>query len=110
VAGLARRVNDSPQLQTAFLRHVETKQQQPNAPPVTKAALDRRVPTRWNSDFTCLQAHVTLRFYVASFVKDPDYGLEEYALTAEQWKLARHLTDVLVVCLHSCEVSCRQQP
>ena len=33
-------------------------------------------------------------------MKDPDYGLEEYNLTSEQWKLAASLTDVLVVCTY----------
>lgn len=64
---------------------------------MAKKTLDRRVATRWNSDYLCLKAHVTLRFYVTSFVKDPDYGLAEYDLSSEQWKLAMHLTDVLVV-------------
>ncbi|KAJ7723017.1 hypothetical protein DFH07DRAFT_932289 [Mycena maculata] len=87
VAGLARRVHDSPTLQEKFEKLVEANSGQ-------KAALDRRVPTRWNSDLVCLASHVHFDRPVKQLTQD---NPEEYALTPEQWRLAKQLVEALQV-------------
>ncbi|KAF5345254.1 hypothetical protein D9756_011425 [Leucocoprinus leucothites] len=57
VAGLARRINESPKLHEQFedlvISHPDHGGQ--------KRALPRRVPTCWNSDQACLRAHIDFR-------------------------------------------------
>ncbi|KAF8151169.1 hypothetical protein K438DRAFT_1623955, partial [Mycena galopus ATCC 62051] len=89
VAGLARRVHDSGTLQDKFEKLVAA-----NSSHGQKVALDRRVPTRWNSDLACLAAHVAFETPVKQLTSD---GLSEYALTPEQWKLAKQLCEVLII-------------
>ncbi|KAJ7019651.1 hypothetical protein C8F04DRAFT_975384 [Mycena alexandri] len=90
VAGLARRVHDSPTLQEKFEKLVEANAAESGQ----KVALDRRVPTRWNSDLACLASHVHFERPVKQLTQD---NLEEYALTAAQWKLAKELCQALQV-------------
>lgn len=99
VAGLARRVHDASNLQEKFEKLVELSQsQQENKENGSqKRALDRRVPTRWNSDFKCLEAHVQFEGPVQQLTSDPSNKLKLYALTDDQWKLAKDLQDVLEV-------------
>jgi hypothetical protein len=59
----------------------------------SKKHLDRRVPTRWNSDFACLAAHVYFEEPVRALTTDPKLGA--FALTEAQWTLAKDLVDVL---------------
>lgn len=92
VAGLARRVHDSGTLQGKFDKYVEASEMQGH-----KTALDRRVPTRWNSDFACLAAHVYFEQPVKLLTSDERLDLKEYALTPDQWALAKELVDVLEV-------------
>ncbi|KAJ6555813.1 hypothetical protein B0H19DRAFT_862980, partial [Mycena capillaripes] len=89
VAGLARRVHDSATLQSKFEKLVAA-----NMDAGQKVALDRRVPTRWNSDLACLAAHVQFEIPVKQLTSD---GLEEYALTPAQWELAKQLCEVLEI-------------
>lgn len=65
-----------------------------------KDTLDRRVPTRWNSDFACLSAHALFRVPVSQLTSDPANNLTEYKLTDDQWVLVTQLldADVLQVC------------
>jgi hypothetical protein len=56
------------------------------------------VPTRWNSDYQCLAAHVHFEKVVRMLTADP--LLASYALTGEQWELAHKLLEVLEVKLH----------
>ena len=70
-----------------------------------ETALDRRVPTRWNSDhdFICLQAQaLTPRSDFMSQVSlTTGLPLPEYDLTSQQWKLADNdLTDALVALMY----------
>ncbi|KAJ6600177.1 hypothetical protein B0H10DRAFT_1824761, partial [Mycena sp. CBHHK59/15] len=90
VAGLARRVHDSATLQGKFEKLVEAN----SAGSGQKIALDRRVPTGWNSDLACLAAHVQFERPVKQLTQD---NLEEYAPTPEQWALAKQLCQALVV-------------
>ena len=89
VAGLARRVHDSSLLQETFEKIVAS------TPALVgpKMMLDRRVPTRWNSDFVCLQAHVHFKTAVRMLTTDSE--LSAYALSSKQWELAKQLVEVL---------------
>jgi len=59
-------------------------------------ALVRRVVTRWNMDFDCLQSHITLKYAVnALIILDP--SLKKYQLDGEQWELAHALANQLQV-------------
>ena len=87
VAGLARRLHDSSTLQSKFARLITSGQ-------IT--SLVRRVTTRWNTDFDCLQSHIALeREIVALIAMEP--SLKKYLLTQEQWELARVLAKQLEV-------------
>ncbi|KAJ6547933.1 hypothetical protein DFH09DRAFT_926647 [Mycena vulgaris] len=88
-ASLARRVHDAPTLQDKFEKLVAA-----NDSSGQKVSLDRRVPTRWNSDLACLAAHVLFKTPVKQLASD---GLSEYALTPAQWKLAKQLESVLEI-------------
>ncbi|KAJ6619310.1 hypothetical protein B0H10DRAFT_1793912 [Mycena sp. CBHHK59/15] len=93
VAGLARRVHDSGTLPGIFENLVKANKMTANGQKVT---LDRRVPTRWNSDLTCLAAHVHFETPVKQLTST-ETGLSQYALTAEQWKLTKELKEVLEI-------------
>jgi hypothetical protein len=88
---LARRVHDSSPFQEKFDKIVASIPDLVSS----KTTLDRRVPTRWNSDFTCLRAHVQFRTAVRMLTTDSE--LSAYALSEEQWKLAQQLIDILIV-------------
>src|SRR5882762_943979 len=92
VAGLARRVHDSPTLQDKFDRLVIASDLTGQ-----KSALTRRVPTRWNSDFACLSSHVYFESPVKALTGDERNGLKDYELSKEQWALAKEVEGVLEV-------------
>lgn len=88
VAGLARRVHDSSTLQAKFEVLVGADSQM--------KALIRRVVTCWNTDFDCLQSHITLKHAVNMLIiVDP--SLKKYQLDEKQWELAHALADQLQV-------------
>ncbi|KAJ7441166.1 hypothetical protein B0H11DRAFT_2204860 [Mycena galericulata] len=58
VVGLARRVHDSATLQDKFEKLLKANDDDDYG---KKVALDRRVPTRWSSDLTCLAAHILFK-------------------------------------------------
>ncbi|KAI0041493.1 hypothetical protein FA95DRAFT_1641654, partial [Auriscalpium vulgare] len=91
VAGLARRLHDSPTMQEKFDRLVDAQRGAHDQ----KRRLDRRVPTRWNSDYACLAAHVQFKSEVRQLTTED--GLADYALTPEQWSLAEKLKEVLEI-------------
>ncbi|KAG2363135.1 hypothetical protein BDR07DRAFT_1283122, partial [Suillus spraguei] len=92
IAGLARKLHDNPTLQERFERTVIFNRGKDGA---HKRHLDRRVATRWNSDFACLCAHLFFKDEVKIFMSASDNDLSDYVLTAAQWKLAEHLVPVL---------------
>jgi hypothetical protein len=59
--------------------------------------LARRVPTRWNSDFDCLKAHIHFKSIVQSLTGVAANKLQAYRLTDSQWRLAEDLTLILEV-------------
>jgi hypothetical protein len=91
VAGLARKLHDNTSLQEVFEKTVIYLRGEDTH----KRRLDRRVPTRWNSDFACLSAHLDFKDEVKLFTDQNK--LPDYALTAAQWKLTEHLVPVLEV-------------
>lgn len=101
VAGLARRLHDSSTLQEKFEKLVLMERGE-LASADQKVRLDRRVPTRWNSDLACLAAHLHFEREVR-LITTSAYGLEDFALSEMQWKLAKDLVGVLdvYIFLHS---------
>jgi hypothetical protein len=65
--------------------------------PSQKKTLDQRVLTRWNSDFACLKTHMSFEKEIRLFTSQEANGLQIYALTTMQWKLAKQLIPVLEV-------------
>ena len=59
-------------------------------------SLPWRVPTRWNSDLTCLSAHIGFETPVRQLTSS-DPSLKKYALSEAQWKLAKQLAEVLEI-------------
>ncbi|KIK90921.1 hypothetical protein PAXRUDRAFT_95593, partial [Paxillus rubicundulus Ve08.2h10] len=58
-----------------------------------KEALDWQVPTQWNSDLACLDAHLYFRVMVQQLTGVSE--LKAFRLTEDQWPLATVLADVL---------------
>ncbi|KAF9043281.1 hypothetical protein BJ165DRAFT_1348251 [Panaeolus papilionaceus] len=98
VAGFARRIHDSTTLNTQFLELVSNSKD----PKVqsNKRALDRCVPTCWNSDFDCLSAHVHFKSVIQSMTGVSANKLQRYRLTEVQWQLADDINEVLVLFKH----------
>lgn len=63
-----------------------------------KRTLDRRVPTRWNSDLACLDAHVHFKDIIQQLTGVAANKLQAYQLSPDQWHLAEDLADILIVC------------
>ena len=59
--------------------------------------LTQHVPTRWNSDFDCLKAHIHFKRIVQSHTGMAANKLRAYLLTDSQWRLAEDLTLILEV-------------
>ncbi|TEB22246.1 hypothetical protein FA13DRAFT_1921081 [Coprinellus micaceus] len=91
VAGLARRIHDSGDLKERFDNLVSGDSTLDGS----KRTLDRRVPTRWNSDHACLQAHQYFRTQVEQMTGLTGTKLRAYALSERQWKIADDLVDAL---------------
>lgn len=93
VAGLARRVHDTSTLKEKFDTLVSNDKDLPG----DKTALDRRVPTRWNSDLTCLDAHLYFKSPIEQLTGAAVNKLQAYRLSDDQWDLAQTLSDILQV-------------
>lgn len=96
VAGLAKKVHDSGTISDSFNSLVDAAK---GAGQIEsdKTALDRRCPTRWNSDLACLDAHNILRPAVEQLTATSALKLSAFKLTDEQWSLSDEVTDVLSV-------------
>jgi hypothetical protein len=94
VAGLARRVHDNSTLKEKFDTLVSNDK---DLLPGDKTVLDRRVPTRWNSDLTCLDAHLYFRSPVKQLTGAAINKLQAYRLSDEQWNLAETLSAILEI-------------
>ncbi|KAF5325785.1 hypothetical protein D9611_000913 [Ephemerocybe angulata] len=93
VSGLARRVHDSGELSERFDKLVDSDPLLDGA----KRTLDRRVPTRWNSDKDCLGAHQYFRRQVEQLTGLSETKLRPYRLTESQWKIADDLVEALAI-------------
>jgi hypothetical protein len=93
VSGLARRVHDNSTLKEKF----DTLVQNDNDLTGDKTALDRRVPTRWNADLTCLNAHLHFKSPIEQLTGAAINKLKAYRLSDEQWDLATTLSAILEV-------------
>ncbi|KAK1223122.1 hypothetical protein PQX77_014009 [Marasmius sp. AFHP31] len=60
-----------------------------------KCALSRRVPTRWNSDYYCLDDHIHFCEAVTSLTNQTSLKLGSYQLSDNQWNLAIQLKVIL---------------
>ncbi|KAJ6507332.1 hypothetical protein C8R47DRAFT_1037152 [Mycena vitilis] len=94
VAGLAKKVHDSGTIAERFNALVDNAKASGSLK-TDKSALDRRCPTRWNCDFTCLEAHTILRGPVEQLTATSELKLSSFRLTDAQWKLSEEVTDVL---------------
>jgi hypothetical protein len=59
--------------------------------------IPRDVATRWNSTFDMLDFALEYQKAIKSMVSDPDHGLSQYAMSAQEWKIIAQLRDVLKV-------------
>jgi hypothetical protein len=98
VSGLARHVHDNATLKEKFDTLVSHDKDLPG----DKTALDRRVPTRWNSDLTCLDAHLYFKSPVEQLTGAAINKLQAYRLSEEQWNLADTLSAILQVAIQFC--------
>ena len=96
VAGLARRVHDASALKEKFDTLVTNNKDLPG----DKTMLDRRVPTRWNSDLACLDAHLYFRSPIEQLTGAAVNKLQAYRLSDSQWDLAETLSAVLEVSVY----------
>ncbi|KAL1707230.1 hypothetical protein EV121DRAFT_278135 [Schizophyllum commune] len=100
VAGLARRINDAPStLGVAFEKFVKS------APPENddRNRISRRVATRWNSDYKCLDDYLVLKAAVEALTSQSDLKLHAYRLTQRQWELSKELRDLLRIFIPATE-------
>ncbi|KAF8232541.1 hypothetical protein L208DRAFT_1561799, partial [Tricholoma matsutake] len=93
VAGLAWHVHDSSTLKEKFDTLVANDKDLSG----NKDTLDRQVPTQWNSDLTCLDAHLYFRSPVEQLTGAAINKLQAYQLSEDQWDLAETLSAVLEV-------------
>jgi len=56
-----------------------------------------RVPTWWNSDFDCLDAHIFFKDIIQAMTGVCSNKLTAYRLNYEQWELADEILEVLKV-------------
>ncbi|KAH8116611.1 hypothetical protein DFH11DRAFT_1506311 [Phellopilus nigrolimitatus] len=93
VAGLAKKVHDSGTLKEKFDNLVEANREFTGH----KRALDRRVSTRWNSEFACIEAHFFFRTVIEQLTGTAANKLQSFRLNDRQWIIAQHLCDVLAI-------------
>lgn len=93
VAGLTRRVHDNSTLKEKFDTLVSNDKDLSG----DKTALDRHVPTRWNSDLTCLDAHLYFRSPVEQLTGAAINKLQAYQLSEEQWDLSETLSAIPIL-------------
>ncbi|KAJ7189229.1 hypothetical protein C8R46DRAFT_878180, partial [Mycena filopes] len=94
VAGLAKKVHDSSTVAAVFDGLVNSAKARGTLQ-TDKTALDRRCPTRWNSDFQCLEVHALFKPVIQQLTATTDLKLKSFALTEAQWKLVDQLSLVL---------------
>lgn len=58
-----------------------------------------KVPTRWGSEYNCLDRHRMLRDAIDDFTSVPQYGCEAYHLSPPDWDQLNGLKNILNVSL-----------
>ena len=94
VAGLACHVHDNAVLKEKFERLVSADEELHGQ----RRALTQQVPTQWNYDFECLDAHFYVCNIIEQFTAVSSNGLRAYHLTEEQWEIDFDVQEVLLVC------------
>ncbi|KAJ7504698.1 hypothetical protein B0H11DRAFT_2221432 [Mycena galericulata] len=92
VAGLARRVHDSASTLGVKFQNLVSAD---NKLIEERNTLTRRVPTRWNSDYACIDSHLYLRDPVEALTGQAGNKLSSFRLTSVQWSLPKEVKDVL---------------
>jgi len=90
VAGLARRVHDTSTLKEKFDTLVSNDKDFSG----DETALDCRVPTRWNSDLTCLDAHLYFKSPIEQLTGAAVNKLQAYRLSDD------HILQVIIFVFH----------
>ncbi|KAH8108920.1 hypothetical protein DFH11DRAFT_1818298 [Phellopilus nigrolimitatus] len=93
ISGLAKKVHDSGTLKERFDNLVEANREFSGH----KRTLDRRVSTRWKSEFACIEAHFFFRTVIEQLTGTAANKLQSFRLNDRQWFLAQHLCDVLAI-------------
>lgn len=91
VCGLAKKVHDSPPTGAAFDKIVDADKNLQGQ----IQTLARRCPSRWNSEYDCLNSALKLRAPVTELVTE--MKLKAFKLSSVQWSLAQDLSDLLSV-------------
>ncbi|KAF5311813.1 hypothetical protein D9619_002319 [Psilocybe cf. subviscida] len=107
VAGLARRVHDSPTTNEKF-QELITNSYDPDIRGGPRS-LTRRVPTRWNSDLACLESHMYFRDIIEELTSIRSLKLAPYTLSAEQWEIASDVHQVLLLFKGTTELFSKSQ-
>lgn len=89
VAGFARQVHDSPTLQKKIEKLVDAQTDFDPGEAGEERTLTRPVVTRWSSNLACLAALIALETPAKGLTSDSSSKLEQFALTEEEWKLAK---------------------
>ena len=63
----------------------------------SRRTLARHVPTQWNADFDCLDAHVFFKDIVQAMTGVRANKLTAYRLNDEQWELSDEILEVIKV-------------
>jgi hypothetical protein len=66
--------------------------------------IPRDVSTRWNSTFDMLDTALEYRKAIDVITSERVNGLRQFELTAEEWKLAGQLHNILKVCTNVCYI------
>jgi hypothetical protein len=93
VAGLARRVHDSPTLKEKFDKLVEADEELKG----NQRSLSHQVPTCWNSDLDCILDHLHFQNVIEQLTANRGNSLQAYQLSNEQWKTAEDIVEILLV-------------
>ncbi|EUC66606.1 HAT family dimerization protein, partial [Rhizoctonia solani AG-3 Rhs1AP] len=91
---LAKKVHESPQLKHELNACIERVAHQLST---NRRSLARRVATRWNSDYDCLQSCIDLRICVEMLIEDSVNGLDTFRFSEYQWEMMEQLVRVLKI-------------
>jgi hypothetical protein len=91
---LASKVNHSTQLLEALEHIIVGLKEQVES---TVRRLVTKVPTRWGSEYNCLERHQFLRVAIDDLTSALRHGCEEYRLSPKDWDQLNGLKNILNV-------------